>query len=309
MSIRQIKRGSTASVAAYIPAAGEFVLDTTTKQLRIGNGVTPGGTVVGAPLSTLGVQVVAAGTEGTVRSLISAAKAGANTDITSLSGLSTALSVAQGGTGATSAAGARASLGAAASGSNSDITALSGLTTALSVAQGGTGATTSGTARTNLGAAASGANSDITSLSALSTALSVAQGGTGVTSLSALLTALKAISPAWTSYTPTLTAQSGTYTTSSSSGRYVVLFGICHFSVTLTITTKGTGVTPRFTLPVPAGTGGHPILARESAVNGKSGMAVIEGSLTSALVYAYDSSDLVTTNGCTININGSYPIV
>lgn len=51
------------------------------------------------------------------------------------------LVVANGGTGATTESGARASLGAAASGANSDITSLSGLTTPLSVAQGGTGAT------------------------------------------------------------------------------------------------------------------------------------------------------------------------
>jgi hypothetical protein len=67
------------------------------------------------------------------------------------------------------------------SGANSDITSLSGLTTALSVLQGGTGATTAANARTNLNAAISGANADITSLSGLTTALSVAQGGTGRT--------------------------------------------------------------------------------------------------------------------------------
>jgi microcystin-dependent protein len=44
-----------------------------------------------------------------------------------------------GGTGATSASDARNALGAAASGANSDITSLTGLTTPLSVAQGGTG--------------------------------------------------------------------------------------------------------------------------------------------------------------------------
>lgn len=63
----------------------------------------------------------------------------------------------------TTAAG-RSALAAAASGANSDITSLSGLTTALSVAQGGTGATTAGGALTNLGAAASGSNADITAL-------------------------------------------------------------------------------------------------------------------------------------------------
>ncbi|MDI9407653.1 MAG: tail fiber domain-containing protein [Candidatus Pacebacteria bacterium] len=50
-----------------------------------------------------------------------------------------AIGVAYGGTGATDAATARTNLGAAASGANSDITSLSGLTTPLSTPQGGTG--------------------------------------------------------------------------------------------------------------------------------------------------------------------------
>lgn len=66
-------------------------------------------------------------------------------------------------TAATTAA-ARSAIAAAASGANSDITSLTGLTTPLSVAQGGTNATTAGAARTSLGAAASGSNADITAL-------------------------------------------------------------------------------------------------------------------------------------------------
>lgn len=58
---------------------------------------------------------------------------------------------------------------AAANGANADITSLSGLTAALSVSQGGTGGNTAPLARTSLGAAASGANSDITALEAVST--------------------------------------------------------------------------------------------------------------------------------------------
>jgi hypothetical protein len=52
------------------------------------------------------------------------------------------LKVSKGGTGAGTAANARTALSAAASGANSDITSLAGLTTALSVAQGGSGAGT-----------------------------------------------------------------------------------------------------------------------------------------------------------------------
>ncbi|HHP4880677.1 TPA: fibronectin type III domain-containing protein, partial [Acinetobacter baumannii] len=59
--------------------------------------------------------------------------------------------ISQGGTGATTAAGARANLGAAASGVNSDITELKGLTTVLSIAQGGTGASSAAGARLVLG--------------------------------------------------------------------------------------------------------------------------------------------------------------
>ena len=113
------------------------------------------------------------------RANLFAAQSGANTDITSISGLTTALSVPQGGTGATSAKEAREKLFAAERGGNSDITSLTGLTTALSVSQGGTGAKNAADARGNISAASSGANSDITSLSGLTTALSIQQGGTG----------------------------------------------------------------------------------------------------------------------------------
>ena len=60
------------------------------------------------------------------------------------------LAIALGGTNATSASAARASLGSAKSGVNSDITSLTGLTTPLSVAQGGTSANTSQAGLRNL---------------------------------------------------------------------------------------------------------------------------------------------------------------
>jgi len=57
-------------------------------------------------------------------------------------GLTGTVAIADGGTGATSAAAARGTLGAAASGANGDITSLTGLTSPLPVSEGGTGSTT-----------------------------------------------------------------------------------------------------------------------------------------------------------------------
>ena len=65
----------------------------------------------------------------------------------------TDLAVADGGTGASDTGTARTNLGAAASGANTDITSLGGLTTDIAVADGGTGASDAATARTNLGVA------------------------------------------------------------------------------------------------------------------------------------------------------------
>ena len=97
------------------------------------------------------VTITVDGKPVTVPGQKSLAKKGANSDITSLTGLKTALSVAQGGTGKTTEEEARKALSAAKSGKNSDITELAGLTTALSIAQGGTGATDAAGIRKNAG--------------------------------------------------------------------------------------------------------------------------------------------------------------
>lgn len=154
------------------------------------SGGTTGLTTSGGPITSRGtitlsgvLKVANGGTGASLptdaRANLEAAKSGANSDITSLSRLTTPLTIEQGGTNAKTAVEARVQLGAASRGANSDITGLSGLTTPLSVVQGGTGGANPTVARANLSAAKSGANSDITSLSGLTTPLSIDQGGTG----------------------------------------------------------------------------------------------------------------------------------
>jgi len=101
---------------------------TLTTPIVISDGGT-GATTASAARLSLGITsfadaIVTATTGASVRTTIGAVGAGANSDITSLSGLTTPLSLAQGGTNATTGAAALTALGAAASGINTDITAL-----------------------------------------------------------------------------------------------------------------------------------------------------------------------------------------
>ena len=109
---------------------------------------------------------------------------GANSDITSLSGLTTPLSKAQGGTGNTSGAADSAAKLSTARALVVDLTSITpasfdgtvdatmGATGTLPITKGGTGAGDAATARANLGAAASGSNGDITALTGLSGGIS-----------------------------------------------------------------------------------------------------------------------------------------
>lgn len=98
---------ATASALAAVQADLQGKLNITNSNVTALSGTVSGHTTsigsINGQITTLNNQVTSLGS--------SKAAAGANSDITSLSGLTTALSLAQGGTGATSAAGARTSLG------------------------------------------------------------------------------------------------------------------------------------------------------------------------------------------------------
>jgi hypothetical protein len=136
---------------------------------------TGSGTAGITDLGSAGRNLIARTTSADLRSVLVVAASGANSDITSLSGLTTPLTVAQGGTGAATLTGYTKGNGTSA------FTASATIPTAdingkFEITSGGTGATTASGARTNLGAAARGANSDITSLTGI-TSMSFAGNG------------------------------------------------------------------------------------------------------------------------------------
>lgn len=113
---------------------------------------------------------------------------------------------------------------------------------------------------------------------------------------------------AWTSYTPVITPTSGTFTLVSATGEYMVEFGICHIIIKITMTTKGTGTFPKAALPLVGklGAQGVSLLARVGST-GKLGYGFLTDSRDQLYIAAYDGTDL-STDGVDFIINGSYPI-
>jgi hypothetical protein len=80
---------------------------------------------------------------------------------------------------------------------------------------------------------------------------------------------------AWTAYTPTISAATGTITTSSATGQYQLIGKTCIVSMTITITTAGTGANQLFaTLPftsaarIQSGTTGAEVNSTGNGVKG-----------------------------------------
>jgi hypothetical protein len=119
--------------------------------------------------------------------------------------------------------------------------------------------------------------------------------------------ALKADIPsAWTAYTPVATSSTGTITTVSAVGRYKKIGSVCHFSVTVTITTNGTGGgAVNVTLPVTQSGASAVFAGRENAVAGKMLQGIGNGTFMSVFDYV---NGYPGVNGAQLIINGTYEV-
>lgn len=116
----------------------------------------------------------------------------------------------------------------------------------------------------------------------------------------------KAIGDPWTAWAPTITAETGTFTTVSGAGRYLSAGKLTIFSLTITITNAGTasgGV--RFPLPVTAQAAGLYLGGgRENAATGVQ-LQAYTNSTTQGSIYRYDGATVIAS-ARTLIVNGTY---
>lgn len=111
--------------------------------------------------------------------------------------------------------------------------------------------------------------------------------------------------PGWFAYTPTVTAVSGSFTTTSATGRFSMNGRLVTITPIITITTVGTGTGCLFTVPVTAKASGYyAVSGRDDAVSGKQ----LQGRLTSTTQISmanYDNTN-PSASGAVFRIAGQY---
>jgi hypothetical protein len=129
-------------------------------------------------------------------------------------------------------------------------------------------------------------------------------GGAGTTPLASTATVdgsgnlnvtgeITATGTAWTTYTPTVSAASGTFTTASATGRFKRLGKTCFIQVAVTITTNGTAaVSVGATLPagVTGGSGIYVLAGRENALVGSMLQGIVSAGASAMSIQKYDNT-------------------
>lgn len=116
---------------------------------------------------------------------------------------------------------------------------------------------------------------------------------------------------AWTAYTPTVRAESGTPTTVTATGRYVKIGKIVHLYVQISVVNKGTASAGMiFTLPVLRNS-----TPKEQAISGVESAAIGLGLAgwtgggfpgdDEGMIFSYNWGTL-WTNGLVLNVNTTY---
>jgi hypothetical protein len=113
------------------------------------------------------------------------------------------------------------------------------------------------------------------------------------------------LAPAWTAYTPTLSASSGTLTSASATGFYLKIGKKVSVQMTITIVTNGTAAAIlRASLPFAANRS-FVLAGRENAIAGKMIQALTSAASSTLNIFNYDNT-YPGSSGASIIISGVY---
>lgn len=134
---------------------------------------------------------------------------------------------------------------------------------------------------------------DTSQIVTLANALPVASGGTNYTG------------GAWTTYTPTVGSGSGTLTTASGTGAYILIGKWLIVRIGVTVTTNGTGA-GSITATIPTGTSkaNQIIVGRETSVTGKSLTGTCSTGSANVVILNYDNT-YPAADGTTLYVTGA----
>lgn len=123
---------------------------------------------------------------------------------------------------------------------------------------------------------------------------------------------LRAVTPSslagWTSYTPVVTAESGSFADVAASGYYKVIAGVTYITLTISIIDNGTAAGSVFaTLPNTSGSGMYFLFGRDTALHGNSLSGTINPSASSVTVKKQDNTYPGGT-GAVLGLQGFYLI-
>ncbi len=122
-------------------------------------------------------------------------------------------------------------------------------------------------------------------------------------------TNIAAMQAAWTAYTPTITAGSGSFTTVSGNGRYLKIGKTVIIKIRVIITTNGTAasyVSATVPFTAIAGSGGQLLQGRENGgINNKMLSGIIGDGVNTVIITTYDSV-YPGANGAVLEVNGIY---
>lgn len=117
-----------------------------------------------------------------------------------------------------------------------------------------------------------------------------------------------AVGDAWTNFTATVTAGSGTFTTVSGTVRYIQMGKTVFFSAQITITTNGTAASSVVcTLPVAVSSALNTYIGtgRADAVSGKALEVKMNGGTSNMTIFNYDNT-YPGASGEVLRVGGSY---